>query len=375
MTEQELPLGFQERVVYSLDSLYRRYGYTQYKMSKFEEYDLYARNKDFLISDRVITFLDTNGKLMALKPDVTLSIVKNTKDDTSTVQKLYYNENVYRAGSGTQSFKEITQVGLECLGRVDDYCICEVLFLAAESLRAICPEGILDVSHLGLLSNLMNAIGIPGEKKDVLLKSIGEKNLHEMTALCKDCGVSPENIHLLRQVLAAGGAAQTAIPALRTLLAGVIPMEPLDQLAAVADALADSQAGRMIRIDFSAVDDIHYYNGVVFKGYVPGLPSSVLTGGQYDKLMRKMGRKSGAIGFAVYMDALERLDTRRRAYDVDTVLLYDEKCTLSQIREQVEQLTASGVSVMVQRSKPETIRCRRLLKLQGEEVVILENDA
>ena len=68
----DLSLSFQEKVIFSLRGLYRSYGYTQYKMSKFEEYDLYANNKDFLISDRVITFTDTNGKLMALKPDVTL---------------------------------------------------------------------------------------------------------------------------------------------------------------------------------------------------------------------------------------------------------------------------------------------------------------
>ena len=83
-----------ERILFALRSLYDKYGYSRYKMNKFEEYDLYARNKDFLISDRVITFTDTTGKLMALKPDVTLSIVKNTKDDGNTVQKLYYNENV-----------------------------------------------------------------------------------------------------------------------------------------------------------------------------------------------------------------------------------------------------------------------------------------
>ena len=68
------------RVLASVQALYNRYGYRPYRMNKFEEYDLYARNKDFLISDRVITFTDLNGKLMALKPDVTLSIVKNSTD-------------------------------------------------------------------------------------------------------------------------------------------------------------------------------------------------------------------------------------------------------------------------------------------------------
>ena len=59
-----------EKAVFCLRSLYRTYGYSQYKMSKFEEYDLYARNKSFLISDNIITFTGNGGKLMALKPDV-----------------------------------------------------------------------------------------------------------------------------------------------------------------------------------------------------------------------------------------------------------------------------------------------------------------
>ena len=41
-----------ERVVGQLRELYRRYGYIQYKMSKFEPYDLYVQNKSFLVRDR-----------------------------------------------------------------------------------------------------------------------------------------------------------------------------------------------------------------------------------------------------------------------------------------------------------------------------------
>ena len=64
--------------VENICSVFESYGYRQFRMSKFEEYDLYVRNKDFLLSDKIITFNDTNGKLMALKPDVTLSIIKNS---------------------------------------------------------------------------------------------------------------------------------------------------------------------------------------------------------------------------------------------------------------------------------------------------------
>ena len=105
MNNTSLNLGFVEQVTFSLRSLYNRRGYAQYKMSKFEEYDLYARNKDFLISDNVITFTDLNGKLMSLKPDVTLSIVKNSTDNPEGLQKLYYNENVYRVSKGAKAFR------------------------------------------------------------------------------------------------------------------------------------------------------------------------------------------------------------------------------------------------------------------------------
>ena len=108
-----------EKAIYNLRSLYRRFGYSRFKMSKFEEYDLYVRNKDFLVSDNIITFTDTTGKLMALKPDVTLSIIKNSDDDKNSLKKVYYNENVYRVSKGSYSFKEIMQVGLECIGDTD----------------------------------------------------------------------------------------------------------------------------------------------------------------------------------------------------------------------------------------------------------------
>ena len=133
-----------EKAILELRSLYSRYGYSQYKMSKFEEYDLYVRNKDFLVSDNIITFTDTNGKLMALKPDVTLSIIKSSDKLLSEggLYKVYYDENVYRVSEGVGAFKEITQTGLECIGDVDDYTICEVLMLAAKSLGSISDQAV-----------------------------------------------------------------------------------------------------------------------------------------------------------------------------------------------------------------------------------------
>jgi len=103
-------LKSEEKAVFSLRSLYSKYGYSLFKMSKFEEYDLYSRNKDFLQSDGIITFNDVDGKLLALKPDVTLSIINNSKDTVSGTKKYYYNENVYRISESSHSYSEIIHV-------------------------------------------------------------------------------------------------------------------------------------------------------------------------------------------------------------------------------------------------------------------------
>ena len=137
MDAANYPMKNEERVLFALRRLYQSYGYSRFKMGKFEEYDLYVRNKDFLVSDGIITFTDTDGRLMALKPDVTLSIIKNTRQMPARTQKLYYNENVYRVSGSTRCFKEIMQTGLECIGDVDLYDLCEVISLAARSLRII----------------------------------------------------------------------------------------------------------------------------------------------------------------------------------------------------------------------------------------------
>lgn len=359
-------LEFQEQVIYRLRSLYSRAGYRQYTMSKFEEYDLYARNKDFLISDSVITFMDVGGRVMAMKPDVTLSIVKNTRDG-SGVQKLWYRENVYRVTSGAHGFREIMQAGLECLGDIDSYCLLEVLTLAAESLTAIAPECILDVSHLGLLDRLICDVGIPGGVREDAFRFVAERNIHDLAALCRTFRIPEERIGILTRAVSCSGTPAEVLPKLHSLLSGVTDTGPLDMLMEITDAIPEKLRG-MIRFDFSAVDDIRYYNGLVFKGYIAGLPRRVLSGGQYDRLMNKMGRSDRALGFAVYMDALERLDTRQREYDADDLLLYDGGADLSRLEQQARELRKEGRSVLVLRQMPENLRVKRVLKLTDGEV-------
>jgi len=299
----------EEKIGYVLRSMYSKEGYQQYKMSKFEEYDFYAKNKDFLVSDAIITFTDTNGKLMALKPDVTLSIIKSSKNVSDPLYKVYYEENVYRISSLSHRFREIMQTGLECIGNVDDKCVNEVLGLAAASLKAISDKSILTISHQGIISDMVTSLELAPSAEKRVFKCITDKNINGISDIC--IGDAAER---LKTLIATNGLPKDVIPVLRDL---GCDSSSVDQLERLAKVLTENGYGDMVRIDFSLVNDMAYYNGIVFKGYVSGIPFGVLSGGRYDGLVQKMGRKGGAIGFAVYLDMLEYLPEGSLKSDVE----------------------------------------------------------
>ena len=138
-----------------LNELYERFGYRKFKMTKFAPYDLYADNRDFLKSSQLITFTDLDGSLLALKPDVTLSIIKS---NLGGEEKVYYNETVYRPKDS--HYREILQSGIECIGRIDAYSEAEVIALAAESLKLIGERFVIRVSDAAFLQEMFATMGL-----------------------------------------------------------------------------------------------------------------------------------------------------------------------------------------------------------------------
>ena len=191
----------EERAIYQLRELYKTYGYSLYKVSKFEEYDLYAHNKNFLVSQNVLTFTDTNGKLLALKPDVTLSIIKNIPDGDRVTHKLCYNENVYRPSSESDGFREIMQTGLECIGNIDLYAECEVIMLAMRSLQTISQDWILDLSHMGLIEGLLEEAGIQTSEQPAFVQMIESKNAHALKEMSQSNQNARKTLYMVNPIL------------------------------------------------------------------------------------------------------------------------------------------------------------------------------
>ena len=364
---ENILLKNEEKAVFALRSLYVKYGYLPYKMSKFEEYDLYVRNKDFLVSDSVITFNDTNGRLLALKPDVTLSIIKNSREDVAYKNKLCYNENVYRISDSTHSFKEIMQTGIECIGEVDINDIFEVVYLAAKSLDTVSSNFILDISHVGVFCSCIDSISDSKSFKKEITKLVSEKNTHGIKSLCKDYAISEENTDLLVSFVSLYGDVDSTLEKLSKILPKNVDSASFNSLTKLCSLLSKTEFKDRIRIDFSVINDMKYYNGFVFRGFLNGISEGVLSGGEYGNLLRRMGKSGDAIGFAIYMDLLSALEESSSEYDVDVLLVYDTATDAETLFEYKNKIIESGKSVSCQNGVTDKISYKELIDIRGNK--------
>ena len=355
----------EEKAILKLRSLYKSYGYLPFKMSKFEEYDLYVRNKDFLISDGIITFNDTDGKLLALKPDVTLSIVKNAVDEPGCKQKYCYDENVYRISGSTHQYKELMQAGLECIGDIDLYDILEVVTLAAESLSLLSDDFILAISHPGILSAVLDSENIVGSVRSDIVRCFSEKNCHDLIKLCAEQSLSPKVTDILSELIGIYGSPAASLDRISS-LCGDLAGDAITELKRLVSLLGGTAYAEKFRLDSSLVSNSDYYGGFIFKGFLSGVGESVLTGGQYGKLLRRMGRRSDAIGFAIYLDRLELLSARQQEFDVDVLLLYSDNTDVSAVAAKAAELTAMGKSVSAQKAIPSKLRPGEIIDMKGD---------
>ena len=367
-------LSYEEQTVFRLRALYERNGYRPYRMSKFEEYDLYAENKDFLVSGNIITFTDLSGRLMALKPDVTLSIIKNYSND-GVMEKVYYDENVYRASGPDSGYQEITQMGLECIGCVDDYATAEVVRLAAESLALIRGESLLSLSHMGFLRGLFDEMRLTEQQSSQLLRAICSKNTGELRQHLLAWNVPERLVQTACALTALHGPLPEQLPALAALCVNGATEAACRELRALDALLRAWGCGGNICLDVSAAGQTAYYNGVVFQGFVRGVPSAVLSGGRYDGLMEKLGKHAGAIGFAVYLNLLERLGGSGRVYDADILLCYDDSTDLAVMTAAVQALLKDGQRVRVQKGDAGKLRCKTRMRMNKTVVEPVETDA
>ncbi len=336
----------EDRIVDGLKELFDQYGYRYYKMRKFEGYSLYMENRNFLSDENIITF-NHNGKLLALKPDVTLSIVKNAKAYIGKNEKLYYKESVFRYDRKSEEYKEVNQIGLEVMGNVDLTTDCEIISLALKSLEIISDNFMLCVSNTGIISGIFDYLNIQSyEIKKAIIGCIKNKSKHELQSILETTSISDEG----RQILF--GLFDGKVPEIEeTKKASEVLSKTLEYMYALGYK-------NNIKVDFSVINDLDYYTGIVFNGYIDAIPNVILSGGRYDGLVQKFGSEMNAEGFAIYLDDLLYLNEETE-YDVDVLLIKSPESNPLDVLKRAEEIIKNGESVRIETKLSEDLKYRR----------------
>ena len=181
----------------------------------------------------------------------------------------------------------------------------QAVCLAAQSLGQLGTDWVLEVSHMGYLFGLFDALQVPEDARAGLLRKLGQKNAHELRAAALAAGLDEDAADTLCRVLTLCGGYADTLPRAEALCRNDAMRAAVAELQGLAGPL--EQAGGAIRLDLTLAGEMEYYNGLVFQGYLKALPRPLLKGGRYDLLMQQFTPGAGAIGFAVYLDELDRL--------------------------------------------------------------------
>jgi ATP phosphoribosyltransferase regulatory subunit len=217
---------------------------------------------------------------------------------------------------------------------------------------------------MGILSAFLSEASDNELFKKEVTERISNKNAHEIIGVCSKYGVADKYAIKLSALVNIYGDMASVIERLEPLCESVSSARALSELKVLSFLLSRTELSEKIRFDFSVVHNMTYYDGIVFSGFLSGICEAALSGGEYGKLLRTMGRVSRAVGFALYLDLLSELYSSEKEYDADVLLLYDESVAATEVISKRSELIANGKSVSAQRSVPEKQRFGEILDMR-----------
>jgi len=310
-------------VLLNIRKMYDSYGYKKISLPSFEEYDLYNENKDF-IDRNVLTVMSPNGKLLALRPDITLSVAKKvSKDQSLKYSKIYYQENTYNLTKYV-GYEEDEQLGIELIGKESTFLDFEIINLAVKSLDIINKKSMIVLSHAGFISSIFENFDLEYETKEQILDCINRKNSHDIQKILKKNEHISENVKkLIYKIPELSRNLENIEKELLKYEINVNTKKILSELKRLNSLLMKFYKKSKIIFDFSVVKNLNYYNGIILQGYIEGFPNVILTGGRYDKLFEKFGVDTGAVGFAILTDGLKGYYKDTDKKDFEVLIAYD----------------------------------------------------
>lgn len=371
MVEMFQNLNKKEKFIYKLRHLLENYGYKNISVNLLEDYESY-KGSHLIKDENILKLIHPNGKLYALRPDMTIPIAKRfalegKKEELS--HKVYYNDSVFRIEQKSfNSLNEMQQIGVEALGIKDKIIDLEVLSLAKDVLKEISETYHIDLSHSGVLEKLFSLGSFTKEDKESILDLISKRSKTDLLSFLNGLDLDKELVESFEALLSLNGNFDKVLKSFKenkilgTFTEVIAELQELKEYLEIYDIYVD--------LDFSLSSNLRYYTGIIFKGYVPNVAEAVLTGGRYDKLSKVFGKDMAAIGFGVNLtEVLQGFEEGNRPRGA--IVFYSEQD--KNLIETVKTLREKMELVRLEKDSELSENLYRKIKVEYEQVYLYKN--
>lgn len=290
--------------------VFAKHGYHMVQPPTFEYYDVYD-SAAVTKPENMFKFFDTNGRMLALRPDLTTSVARMaaTKPLGELPYRIAYSGSAFRNDEafGNARQREFSQVGIELIGDGGADADAEVIEVAIEALLKFgVTQFQIDLGQVDYFKGLAEQAGLDELQSDSLRKKINDKDFTAIENVLDGLGLSGDLREAFVELPRMFGEAEVLYTALENPTLGEKPAAALKKLIQVYEILKEKGLGSYLAVDLSMVPKLDYYTGIIVKGFAKGVGFPICSGGRYDNLTAKFGRSMPATGIAI---GIERVMT------------------------------------------------------------------
>lgn len=306
-----------EQLMSRVKNRFQTYGYEQIETSTFESYDLYSNVAGTIPQDEMIKVIDSSGKVLVLRPDVTIPVTEEVAKNSlapGEVKRYFYMLDVFRQSFYNNETKERTQAGVECFGDDSRLADAEIIALAIHTLDDLGDFNFkIEIGHAGFFKKLASRLDIASVDFQKLKQFIQQKNITEIEPFLEELNVDSDVIQAMSTIPLLYGRPSDIIERAQSIILSDTMTEELAYLSEVYDLLKSYGIEDKVVLDLGLINHMNYYTDIIFQGFIENVSNPVLMGGRYNHLAEEFSEDIPAIGFACDIDLL--LETIVKADD------------------------------------------------------------
>ena len=297
------------KIVETITERFSKWGYSEVSTPIVEYYKTFNHKTQDLKEEEMYKFFDSRGRILVLRPDMTVPVARlvNTKlKDMKLPLKLFYNAEVFRVHESFEGKRnEYLDCGIELIGASGEKTDLEVLVTALEVLKALDTkkEFKLEIGNVNILKSALKDMNLSIDNQNKVIELINKKSLTSLREYLDDIEIRKEYKEFLNKFPWLFGGYEM-IKKAKGLAFNEDMKKNIEYLENLYLNLQKLGYEKYLSVDISMVPRVNYYSGIIFKGYVKEIGSTVIRGGRYDNLLESFGKSIPAIGFSVDVNLL-----------------------------------------------------------------------